>query len=223
MLVTRSPVRTFQIVMAKGYQWADMSLINESNLATRNVAEPATLATTLSWALQPADSRPAIARQYVIALSLLGGEPLPDAHLSLREGAAVETASAPLRAGTARLRVVPGRYRATVTTEAGDIELAGLVLGSPDETLQLELMGGPPMSLGIDPERPPAGGTAFILPLATPSDNAWVAVAAPQAPVADAYAARQNPEGKPVDFGPDVVRCTSDLQCEGERPFCDPT
>lgn len=33
--------RTFEVAMSKGYQWADMSLINESNLATRNVAERA--------------------------------------------------------------------------------------------------------------------------------------------------------------------------------------
>lgn len=150
---------------------------------TRNVTEPATLETTLAWALQPADSRPAIARQYSVALSFPGGEPAPDGHLSLSQGTAVAIASAPLRSGTARLRVVPGRYRATVTTAAGNIELAGLVLGSPDETLRLELVGGPPMSLGIDPERPQAGGTAFLRPLGPTPDGAWIAVAAPQAPV----------------------------------------
>jgi hypothetical protein len=33
--------KTFQIAMTKGYQWADMSLINETNKATLNVAERA--------------------------------------------------------------------------------------------------------------------------------------------------------------------------------------
>jgi Ca-activated chloride channel family protein len=152
---------------------------------TRNVTDPAALAATLSWALQPADSRPAIARQYVIALSFLGGEPVPDGHLSLSQGTAAAIASAPLRSGAARLRVVPGRYRASVTTEAGDIELEGLVLGSPDAVVELELAGGPPLNLEIDPERPPAGGAAFIRPLAAPPDQGWVAVAAPQAPVGE--------------------------------------
>lgn len=152
---------------------------------TRNLSDITALGKTLEWALEPSDTRPAVPVPFEIALSL-EGTPANRSEIVLSGPAADEPVRAFVKNGRARVRAVPGRYRATLSGVGTSHELAGLVLGVAAETITLDLTVGPPATLEVEPEKPVAGGGAWVRTWGVPERGGWVAVSTPGA-AADAY------------------------------------
>ena len=152
---------------------------------TRNLNDITSLGETLEWALEPSDTRPAVPVPFEIALTV-EGTPANRSEIVLSGPAADEPLRAFVKNGRARVRAVPGRYRATVSGVETSHELAGLVLGVAEETIALDLTVGPPATLVVEPEAPVAGGGAWVRTWGVPESGGWVAVSIPEAP-ADAF------------------------------------
>jgi Ca-activated chloride channel family protein len=160
----------------------DRNLANAATLLapTRNLFDPAALPDALAWALQPADTRPAVARQVEILLTL-GVSPLTSASIELTDPTGSERAYAALENGRAGVQLAPGRYRAEIQVENRPvIELAGLVIGGANQTINLGLSESPPVTLEVDPQEPLAGGTAYIGFWGAPAGTTWVELATPE-------------------------------------------
>lgn len=151
-------------------------------IPTRNVTDVAGLGPALMWALQPADTRPTAPMPFEIGLAM-GGMPVKRSEISLTGPAKEEPILAVVRNGEARLRTGPGRYRAAVSGPGLRYELAGLVLGLEGARVNLDMFLGPPPTLMVEPERPTAGGRAFVRFWGAPAAGGWIAVSTPEAPL----------------------------------------
>jgi Ca-activated chloride channel family protein len=159
----------------------DRDLANAATLLapTRNLFDPAALPDALKWALQPADTRPAVARQVQIRLEL-GASPLTSATLELTDPTGSERGYAALENGRANVQLTPGRYRARIQVEDRPaIELAGLVIGGTDQIIDIGLSDAPPVTLDVDPQEPLAGGDVYVGFWGAPSGTTWVELAVP--------------------------------------------
>ncbi len=161
----------------------DRSLANAATLLapTRNLFDPAALPAALEWALQPADTRPPVALEVGIQLTL-GLSPLTSASIELTDPTGSERAYAALENGRTSVRLSPGRYRAKIEIEKGRvIEVAGLVIGGASQAVHLDLADSPPVTLDVDPQEPFAGGTVYITYWGAPAGTTWVELAATSA------------------------------------------
>jgi hypothetical protein len=142
----------------------DRNLANAATLLapTRNLFDPAALPGALEWALQPADTRPPVARQVEIRLAL-GASPLTSASIELTDPTGGERAYSAFENGRASVQLTPGRYRAKIQVENRPvIQLAGLVVGGADQGIDVDLCDSPPVTLDVDPQEPLAGGTVYV-------------------------------------------------------------
>jgi Ca-activated chloride channel family protein len=149
---------------------------------TRNLSDIAGLGPALMWALQPADTRPIVLMPFEIGLTM-GGRPAKRSEIVLTGPEQEEPILAVVRNGEARLRTAPGRYRAAVSGPDLKYELAGLVLGLEGARVDLDMFLGPPPTLMVEPERPTAGGRAFVRFWGAPAAGGWIAVSTPEAPL----------------------------------------
>lgn len=151
---------------------------------TRNLTDTGGLAEALKWALQPADTRPTVASQ--IEMSLFhGGRPIPSAAIELTDATGSERAFSTVENGHAGVQLAPGRYRATIEMDGRPtIDLAGITVGPPGQTLEIHLSDAPPVTLEIVPEWPTAGGLVDVGFWGAPAGITWVAVALPGTSVA---------------------------------------
>jgi Ca-activated chloride channel family protein len=148
---------------------------------TRNLNDTSALGAALEWALEPSDSRPAVPVPFDITLSL-GGTPANRSEIALFGPQVGEPVRAVVKNGQARIRTVPGRYRAEVRGVGTSHELAGLALTASGERVALDLVVGPPATLEVAPEAPAAGGGAWVRTWGVPVGGGWVAVSTPGAP-----------------------------------------
>ncbi len=176
----------------------DQSLANAATqlAPTRNLADTAGLRDAMEWALQPPDTRPAVAGQIDIRLSL-GGTPLVSSAIELTDATGSERAFSAVEDGRARVQLTPGRYRASIKMDDRPaIEISGLVVEGTGQEIDILLSDTPPVTLEVDPEQPLAGGSAHVGYWGAPSGRTWISLALPNS-VLGAYLARTNaPEGR---------------------------
>lgn len=149
---------------------------------TRNLYEINGLGQALQWALQPADTRPAVPAQFEISMTM-EGTPTNRADVLLYGPPDREPVQVLVRNGSGRARIVPGRYRATVAGIGVTHELAGLVFGTAGDHLSLDLAVGPRVTLVQEPERPSAGGSVLVRIWGAPTAGGWVTVSTPEAAI----------------------------------------
>ncbi len=152
---------------------------------TRNALNATALLESVDWAVFSGteDDR----KERVLELHLSrGGEPIEDGEFEVRHQVQDEPHSASIAGGKALLRLPPGGYRATFSSlEVEQLELANIWHGPTEEILELDLPEIPPVTLSVDPETPPAGGSAYVQYWGAPDGTNWVELALADAPFGD--------------------------------------
>jgi len=175
---------------------------------TRNVTNLSLLLNTLSWAVF-ADEIPAAKPQQLSLQVTRNGVPVNGAEISLTRGVPDEAWTAAIEAGTAKLELPTGRFRATITDPAfPTVEVAGIDHGTQENALDLELGAIPPVTLGVFPERPEMGDHVFVQFWDAPDGPGWVTFALAGSPLGS-YLVRspaQGPSGELLLGLPDTMR-----------------
>ena len=137
----------------------DLAGILATLAPTRNIFDPTSLLDALRWAmLSPATAAPRT-RSFEFFVTR-GGEALENTELSLRPALGGEPITTDINGGTARLRLAPGRFSATISgVGAGAIELAEIILSDDEDRLEIDISDLQPVTVEIDPEVPTAGST----------------------------------------------------------------
>ena len=149
---------------------------------TRNVSDPTKLLETLRWAAAPQTAESRRAEWLDLTISY-GDTPVDGATLYLVDRFFGEESSTTIVKGTARIRLTPGRYRATIEGPGiAKVVLDDIVHLGNLEMLELALDVSPPVTLEVDPERPLAGDEAHIQYWGAPPGTNYVAVATAGAP-----------------------------------------
>ena len=159
----------------------DRALANAATMLapTRNLIESTALADALEWALQPADTRPSVARDVEFQISL-GPTPLISSAIEFSDASGGERAYSAVEDGRARVQLSPGRYRARIQKDDPvEIELSGLVVGGADQVIEIALADAPPVTLEVEPDSPIAGGVVHIAYWGSPAGATWIALAVP--------------------------------------------
>jgi len=191
----------------------DQALANAATTLapTRNLTDAGGLADALKWALQPADTRPTVASPIDMHLTL-GGQPLASSAIELTDATGSERAFSTVENGRARVRLAPGRYRATIEMgEQAKIQLAGIVVGDPGQEVEIHLADTPPVTLDVLPEQPVAGGSVHIGFWGSPSDRTWVFLASPESSIGS-YITRAGATEGDGDVTLEVPETVSELE-----------
>ncbi len=144
---------------------------------TRNLFDMANLRDAVEWALQPPDTRPAVAGPIDIRLSM-AGTPLVSSAIELTNATGSERAFSAVENGRARVQLIPGRYRAFVEmNDRPAIVVAGVVVEKPGQEIEINLADAPPVTLEIIPEQPLAGGPAHVSYWGAPPGTTWIMLA----------------------------------------------
>jgi hypothetical protein len=152
---------------------------------TKNVNNPDDLIDVLRWAILGADVAPT--RPEWLELRITRGDnPVTNATLYFPGPADGEEISAEVKDGSARVRIVPGLHRARLEgAELGSIELSGIVNDPNGRALDFKLVDLPPITFEVDPERPLAGGEAYVQYWGSTAGNNWLGVAVAGAAAGD--------------------------------------
>ncbi len=146
---------------------------------TRNLADSAGLRDAVEWALQPPDTRPAVAGQIDIRINL-GDAPLASSAIEFTNTTGSERAFSAFEDGRARVQLTPGRYRASI--KSGDrpaIEIAGVVVAGTGQEIKIRLSDAPAVTLEVNPDQPLGGGLAHIAYWGAPPGRTWISLALP--------------------------------------------
>jgi Ca-activated chloride channel family protein len=144
---------------------------------TRNVSDPSLLVEALKWSMLPPEAIATRAEWLELYLSR-GGAPITGATLHLAAPFKDEVFTTALEEGKARVRLLPGRYWATVESEGGrPLLLAHIMHVGRDGPLEASILDVPEVTLEVVPERPSAGATASVQYWGAPTGKNWIATA----------------------------------------------
>jgi Ca-activated chloride channel family protein len=149
---------------------------------TQNVNDPQKLLGSLRWAAAPqtAESKRA---EWLDLVITYGDTAVDGAILSMVDRFVGEASTTTVVGGAARIRLRPGRYRATIEGPGiGMVVLDDIVHLGDLEPLEIVLDPSPPVTLEVDPERPLAGEEAYIQYWGAPIGTNLVAVTTAGAP-----------------------------------------
>jgi len=191
----------------------DRALANAATMLapTRNLFEYTAMADALEWALQPADTRPPVARHVEFQISL-GPTPLNSSAIEFSDASGSERAYSAVEGGRARVQLSPGRYRARIQRDdRGEIELSGLVVEGADQVVEIALADVPPVTLEVEPDSPLAGSVVHIAYWGAPAGATWIALAAPGS-AAGEFVVRTRADGSRGGVALDLPGAASELE-----------
>ena len=196
----------------------DQDLANTLLLSvpTRNINDPSQLLDTLRWAAAPQTSSSSRADWLDLRITI-SEKPVTGATLFIANRYFGDEKSTDVVAGTARMRLTPGRYRARIQgPEVGTVVLDDIQHLSTQETIEIALSAPPPVTLEVVPERPLAGTEAHIQYWGAPPGTNFVAVAAAGAAVGQ-YLVQMPAIGSTGEVALDLPDSPNDLEVHFTR------